>query len=123
MGILENKKNIRIDLDGRETIRKELDINSNLQKIRIQLLNTIPFPFIYLDSDENEIPKEREKKKKLKEILDGRNLTVKKEVKKREKLGKLIETKGQLEYYLYPTIQLTEKQKERSSNIMIIGET
>ena len=120
---LSNIKNIRIDLDGEETIKKELDIKSKLKKIRIKILELIPYPFIFLDEDDNEIPKNEESKKRLLDILDGKNLHIKKEKKKRKKLGTLIESNDELEYYLYPQIQITDEQKINSTNIMVIGET
>ena len=122
MGI-KNIRSIKIDLDGEKTIKKELDIKTKLKKIRIKLLDIIPYQFIFLDEDENEIPKDEESKKKLRDILDGKNLHIKKEKKRREKLGILIESNDELEYYLYPKIEITDNQKENSTNIMVIGET
>ena len=43
--------------------------------------------------------------------------------KKKKKLGSLIDSKGELEYYLYPKFELTQSQKEIDTNIMIIGGT
>ena len=62
MGI-KNIRSIKIDLDGEKTIKKELDIKTKLKKIRIKLLDIIPYQFIFLDEDENEIPKDEESKK------------------------------------------------------------
>ena len=120
---LENIKSIRIDLDGEETIKKDLDLKAKLKKIRKKISDLIPYPFIFLDEEDNEIPKDEESKKRLRDILDGKNLHIKKEKKKRKKLGTLIESNEELEYYLYPQIQITDNQKENSTNIMIIGET
>ena len=120
---LKNIKNIRIDLNGEEAIKKELNIKTKLKNIRTTILDSIPYSFIFVDENDNEIPIEEEKKKRLSEILDGKNLHVKKQKKKREKLGSLIDSKGELEYYLYPKFELTQSEKEIATNIMLIGET
>ena len=79
---LKNIKNIRIDLNGEEAIKKELNIKTKLKKIRTTILDSIPYSFIFVDENDNEIPIEEEKKKRLSEILDGKNLHVKKQKKK-----------------------------------------
>ena len=57
----------------------ELNINKKLNKIRKDLIIFIDFPFIFLDDDEKAIQKEKESEIILKDILDGKNLYLKKE--------------------------------------------
>lgn len=57
----------------------ELETEKVLSKIRKDLLDTVTFPFIFVDDDDKEIPKEKETSIKLEDILDGKNLNLKKE--------------------------------------------
>ena len=116
-------KSLKIDLDGKDIIRKDLDVNSSLTDTRKKLSELIRFPFVFVDDEDNEINKELENNKNLCDILDGKNLIIKKEVKIRKILGKKISSKGKLDYYLYPQFKLTADQEDCSTNILVIGET
>ena len=121
------KTKIKIRMGKKGKIEVELDTDNLLIDIRKELLDQVLFPFIFLDEDENPIPKNEETNKKLKDVLDGRNLYLKKEIIKRTMLGENVpEKKGKndgLTYYVYPQIELSEEEKNCSSNIMVIGET
>lgn len=118
------KKKIKINnLDDNEKIEMELNKDLLLIDIRKELLDTLTFPFIFADEDEKEIPKEKESQTKLKDILDGKNLYIKKEKINRVMLGRKVETKNGLDFYVYPQRELNNEEKDTSSNIMIIGET
>jgi len=114
---------IKLDLNNRETIKIELDVNNNLKNIRKNISKIVPFPFIFLDEDENEVPKNIEESKDLNTILDGKILHIKKEKKNRIILGEKINSKQKLDYYLYPEVELNKEKKMIASNILIIGET
>ena len=118
-----SKKTIKVNLGEKGKIKIELDTNSLLSEIRKQLLDTVTFPFLFADEDENEIPNEKETEMKLEDVLDGTNLYLKKHIIKREMLGRKVEPKNGLDFYVYPQRKLTNEEKESSSNIMIIGET
>ena len=79
-------------------------------------------PFVFLNDEEKEIPKESKSTTLLEDILDGKNLYLKKIVK-RKVLGSKINQIGDIDIYEYPLIQLTEQQKQSSTNILAIGET
>jgi GTP-binding protein EngB required for normal cell division len=117
------KKKIKIRLGKKGKIEKELDVDNFLPEIRNELLDTVTFPFIFLNEDEEKIQKEDEAQTKLGDILDGKNLYLKKEIIKREMIGQKYETKDGLDYYIYPQKELTNTETNRSSNIMVIGET
>ena len=55
--------------------------------------------------------------------MDGKNLYLKKEKIKRTMLGEKVEIKNGLDFYVYPQIELSDIEKKRSSNLMVIGET
>ena len=117
-----SKVKIKIHIN-KEKIIKELDKENTLTKIREELLDDITFPFIFCNEDEEEIPKENESNMKLDDILDGKNLNLKKEKINRKMLGEKIKSENGFDFYVYPQIELTEIEKNRSSNIMVIGET
>ena len=117
------KKKIKIRLGKKGKIEKELDVDNFLPEIRNELLDTVTFPFIFLNEDEEKIKKEDEAQIKLEDILDGKNLYLKKEIIKRKMIGEKYETKDGLDYYIYPEKELTNTEINRSSNIMVIGET
>ena len=117
------KKKIKINLDDKGKKDMELNTESLLTDIRKELLDIVTFPFIFADEDEKEIPKEKESKTKLEDILDGKNLYLKKEKINRVMLGPKVETKNGLDFYVYPQVELTNEEKDTSSNIMVIGET
>ena len=116
------KLKIKIRIN-KERINKELDDDNVLTKIREELLDEITFPFIFCNEDEEEISKENESTIILKNILDGSNLYLKKEKIKRNMKGQKIKSENGLDFYVYPQKELTEMEKKRSSNIMVIGET
>ena len=116
------KTKIKIHLEGEGRIIIEIEIYKFLSEIRKDLLDVVKFPFIFLDDDDNEIPKEKESATKLEDILDGKNLTLKK-IDEKIMLGRKIESKNRLDFYLYPQINLTNEEKDKSLNIMILGET
>ena len=109
------KTKIKIHLEGEGRIIIEIEI-------RKDLLDVVKFPFIFVDDDDNEIPKEKESATKLKDILGRKNLTLKK-IDEKIMLGRKIESKNRLDFYLYPQINLTNEEKDKSLNIMILGET
>jgi len=117
------KKTISVFLGDKGKIKIELDPKSLLSEIRKELLDTVTFPFIFIDEDEKEFPKEKEETTKLEEILDGKNLYLKKEIISRVMLGRKVDSKNGLDFYVYPQINLTNEEKDCSSNIMVIGET
>ena len=118
-----SKNLINVNLGDKGRIKMELDKNKLLSEIRKQLLDTVTFPFIFADEDEQEIPNEKESEIILKDILDGKNLYLKKQIIKRVMQGRQVESKNELNFYVYPQRKLTNEEKESSSNIMIIGET
>ena len=95
----------------------------SLADVRKEILDSITFPFVFADEDENEIPKDKEENIKLAEILDGKNLYVKKEKITRKMLGVKCESKDGIDFYVYPQREFTNEEKNCSSNIMVIGET
>lgn len=108
---------------GDEVIKEiELDKESVLSDIRNKLENEIKFDFTFLNEEE-EIKREDESAKTLDDILDGKNLYLKKEIFKRTMLGEKVETKNGLDFYVFPQEELTYTEDQRSINIMIIGET
>ena len=117
------KKKLKICVNGKKKLEKELNPNSLLIEIRKELLDSIFFPYIFLDDEDNEIEKDKENETKLKDILDGKNVQLKKEIKERKPIGEFKKNKNGLNYYIYPYINLSIEEKQYSSNIMIIGET
>lgn len=117
------KKKIKVHLGDKGKIEMELETEKVLSEIRKDLLDSVTFPFIFVDDDDKEIPKEKETTTKLKDILDGKNLNLKKEMIKRLMLGRKAESKNGLDFYIYPPRYLSNEERETSSNIMIIGET
>ena len=116
------KKKIKIH-EGDKVIKEiELDKESILSDIRNKLENEIKFDFRFLNEEE-EIKREDESAKTLDDILDGKNLYLKKEIFKRTMLGEKVETKNGLDFYVFPQEELTYTEDQRSINIMIIGET
>ena len=96
-----------------------IDINGESQ-----LKITFPFKFVYIDDndEEKDIQKEDEIGKTLNDILQGRYLLIKKEKINRKILGKKIDEKGDLQFYLFPKVQLTSTQLDCTTNIMVVGE-
>ena len=117
-------KEIKILFEGKVVKKLKLDPEkTKLTEIREALLDVILVPFVFLDDSEKEIQKEAENTKILDEILDGKSLYLKKETIQRKILGSKIGKIGNLDIYEYPLIQLTEREKESSTNILVIGET
>lgn len=128
MGQIEAKKSetnklVKIHHKNKNLNELELNVNSKLNITRRQLKNSIDFPFIFLDDNENEINEIDESSSTLGDILDGKKLHIKKKLEERKILGKKIDSKDGLNFYLYPKIYLTDIQEKNSSNIMVIGET
>ena len=98
----ETIKLIKIEYKNRNYKEIELNINNKLNIIRNELTKLICFPFVFLDEDNNEISEKDELLLNLKDILDGKLLYIKKKLKSRIILGDKIETKNNLDYYLYP---------------------
>ena len=120
---IETKKLIKIEYKNRNYKEIELNINNKLNIIRNELTKLIGFPFVFLDEDNNEISEKDELLLNLNDILDGKLLYIKKKLKSRIILGDKIETKNNLDYYLYPKFNLSENDKKNSTNIMVLGET
>ena len=116
------EKEIKIQFEKKQIAKQKFDIKQNLTKIRLYLLDIILIPFVFLNDEEKEIPKESESTTLLEDILDGKNLYLKKIVK-RKVLGSKINQIGDIDIYEYPLIYLTEQQKQSSTNILAIGET
>ena len=118
------KLNMKIQVNLGDKIKISLMLNPNnlLSETRKKLFDEIEIPFKYGDQHKNYIPKEKESEIKLKDILDGSNLYLIKDMIKRVMLGRKIETKNGLDFYLYPQRKLTEEEKNSSLNIMVIGE-
>ena len=119
----EALKLIKIEYKNRNYKEIELNINNKLNIIRNELTKLICFPFVFLDEDNNEISEKDELLLNLNDILDGKLLYIKKKLKSRIILGEKIETKNNLDYYLYPKFNLSENDKKNSTNIMVLGET
>ena len=78
------KRQLKLDVNGEKKLEKELNTNSLLIDIRKEeLLDDISFTHIFLDDEDNEIEKNKENDTKLKNIFDGKNLQLKKEIIKR----------------------------------------
>jgi hypothetical protein len=78
------KRQLKLDVNGEKKLEKELNTNSLLIDIRKEeLLDDISFTYIFLDDEDNEIEKNKENDTKLKDIFDGKNLQLKKEIIKR----------------------------------------
>ena len=119
-----SKTKIKVHLNDKKTIQLELDKDEILKNIRKELINHVSFPFIFLDDEDNEINQDEERVKILQDILDGKNLTLKKKIiENRKMLGNKIGSKDKLDYYLYPQFKLTADQEDCSTNILVIGET
>jgi hypothetical protein len=120
-------KLIIIDINGESQLKIKLNTESSLKEIRTILLDSITFPFkfVYIDDndEEKDIQKEDEIGKTLNDILQGRYLLIKKEKINRKILGKKIDEKGDLQFYLFPKVQLTSTQLDCTTNIMVVGET
>jgi hypothetical protein len=69
---------LKICVNGKKKLEKELNPNSLLIDVRKELLDVIFFPYIFLDDEDNEIEKDKENETILKEILDGKNEQLKK---------------------------------------------
>ena len=117
------EKELKINFDGNLQCKKKLNIELNLKKVREILLDEITVPFVFVNEDDQEINKDDEEKTILEDVLDGKNINLKKKKIERKILGDLIDTIGNLDIYLFPQIDLSNEKKEYSSNIMVIGET
>ena len=117
------KKKIKIRASEKLIKEIELDIDTKLSNIRNILENEIKFDFIFLNEEEKEIKKEDESVKTLDDILDGKNLYLKKEIFKRTMLGEKVQIRNGLDFYVFPQEELTYTEDQRSINIMVIGET
>ena len=115
------KKKIKVHLNDKEKIVIKLETHKLLTEKRKDLFDCVIFPFIFLEDNENKTPKEKESTTKLEDILDGKNITLKKEEIKRVVIGRKIESKEGFDFYVYPQVKLTNEKKE--SNIMFIRET
>ena len=117
-------KEVKVCLGEDTIVIIELQTSISLEKVREILLAHINFDYIFLlDDEKTEVSKNEESDWKLKDVLDGKRLYIKKVIKKREMLGEKIESKNGIDYYVYPEYEFTEEEKRKSSNIMVIGET
>ena len=114
---------ISIYISDKKLIKHTLNTNSLLSDRSTELTNIISFPYIFLDEENNEILRDKESSIKLNDILDGKILKLKRELIKREMLGNIIEKRNGFDIYLYPQINFTKEEKDKSTNIMVIGET
>ena len=118
-------KEVKVCLGEDTIVIIELQTSISLEKVREILLAHINFDYIFLlDDEKTEVSKNEESDWKLKDVLDGKRLYIKKVIKKREMLGEKIESKNGIDYYVYPEYEFTEEENlKMSSNIMVIGET
>jgi len=123
MDLLQSKILVKIQYKNRKIKQIELDVNQNLKDTRLILNQYINFPFIYLDNNNNEIVDQKELLTKIEDIIDGKNLCIKKKLMPRKLLGEKIDSKDDLSFYLYPKPNFSIAQKKSSTNILIIGET
>ena len=64
------KRQLKLDVNGKKKLEKELNTNSLLIDIRKEeLLDDISFTYIFLDDEDNEIEKNKENDTKLKDIF------------------------------------------------------
>lgn len=115
------QKKIKVHLNDKEKIVIKLETHKLLTEKRKDLFDCVIFPFIFLEDNENKTPKEKESTTKLEDILNGKNIALKKEEIKRVMIGRKIESKEGFDFYVYPQVKLTNEEKE--SNIMFIRET
>ena len=80
------EKEIKIQFEKKQIAKQKFDIKQNLTKIRKYLLGIILIPFVFLNDEEKEIPKESESTTLLEDILDGKNLNLKKEIVKKKSI-------------------------------------
>lgn len=78
MDLLQSKILVKIQYKNRKIKQIELDVNQNLKDTRLILNQYINFPFIYLDNNNNEIFDQKELLTKIEDIIDGKNLYIKK---------------------------------------------
>ena len=116
------RKNYKICPENSQEFQIDLDPDSSLAEVRKELVNSISFNFLFLDEEEQEILKEEEAKIKLSDVTKKR-LYLKKEIIQRKILGEFVETKNGLDYYLYPQEELSEKEMNRITTMMVMGET
>ena len=72
------QKKIKVHLNDKEKIVIKLETHKLLTEKRKDLFDCVIFPFIFLEDNENKTPKEKESTTKLEDILDGKNITLKK---------------------------------------------
>lgn len=123
MGQLYLPKLVRIQYNNKTIKEIEINVKSNLKIAREKLKKYINFPFVFVDDSSNEISLDDEILYILDDILDGKNLYIKKKFKKRQILGEIIDSKNDLNFYLFPNVDLSETQKKEAFNIMVVGET
>ena len=99
----------------------ELNIDSKLSNARKKLVNIIYFPFVCLDEENNEISPKDELSNTLNNILDGKNLYIKRKIKQRKILGDKIGTINNIDLYLYQNINIGDLEEKNCFNIMLIG--
>ena len=87
MGLKQSKIFVRIVYKNRKINQIELYDMKTFKDARVILNKYINFPFIYLDVDNDEIDSEHESLITLIDILDVKNLYIKKKVKSRKILG------------------------------------
>ena len=79
-------KKVKVYLGKDDIVTLELQTNILLEKVREILLKHINFDYIFLQDDEDdektEVSKNEESNLKLKDILDGKRLYIKKIIKK-----------------------------------------
>ena len=78
MDLLQSKILVKIQYKNRKIKQIKLDVNQNLKDTRLILNQYINFPFIYLDNNNNEIFDQKELLTKIEDIIDGKNLYIKK---------------------------------------------
>ena len=72
------EKELKINFDGNLQCKKKLNIELNLKKVREILLDEITVPFVFVNEDDQEINKDDEEKTILEDVLDGKNINLKK---------------------------------------------
>jgi len=118
---------VKIFLNGKKILEKDLNPNDTLDKIRENIFNSL----VFTDENGKEIDISDESELTLNDIIkneDKMNLNFKiqsKSIKKNNPISgtKLLENKGKLKIYQYPNERLNDSEESSSINILLVGET
>ena len=118
---------VKIFLNGKKILEKDLNPNDTLDKIRENIFNSL----VFTDENGKEIDISDESELTLNDIIkneDKMNLNFKiqsKSINKNNPISgtKLLENKGKLNIYQYPNERLNDSEESSSINILLVGET